>query len=64
VPKFTADFSGMIHWIPKISLRLLRRLIRYLRQINRWKKEHQDDRHPSKRRAMAEMTYQGQAWRM
>jgi hypothetical protein len=22
-------------------------MIRYLRRINRWKKEHQDDRHPN-----------------
>jgi hypothetical protein len=39
-----ADFYGMIQGIPKISLKLeLHRLIRYLRQINRWRKEeHQE----------------------
>jgi hypothetical protein len=39
-----ADFYGMIQQIPEISLKLkLRRMIRYLRQIDRWrKKEHQE----------------------
>jgi hypothetical protein len=44
VPKFTADFYGMIQRIPEISLSSkLRRLIRYLRRIDRWRKEkHQE----------------------
>jgi hypothetical protein len=44
MPKFTADFYGMIQWIPEILLKLkLRRLIRYLWRIDRWRKEeHQE----------------------
>jgi hypothetical protein len=44
VPKFTADFYGMIQRISEISLKLkLHRLIRYLRWIDRWRKEeHQE----------------------
>jgi hypothetical protein len=39
-----ADFYGMIQRIPEISLSAkLRRLIRYLRRIDRWRKEeHQE----------------------
>jgi hypothetical protein len=37
------DFYGKIQRIPEILLsKKLRRLIRYLRRINRWKKEHQE----------------------
>jgi hypothetical protein len=43
VPEFMADFYGMIQRILEILLKLkLRRLIRYLWRINRWKKEHQE----------------------
>jgi hypothetical protein len=60
VPEFTADFFGTIQRIPKILLKLkLRRLIRYLRRINRWK-EHQETtiKAQNRREAMADESHQ------
>jgi hypothetical protein len=68
VPKFTADFYGMIQRIPEIMLSAkLRRLIRYLWQIDRWRKEeHQEPL--SRRRTEDELwrkySPKDEAWRM
>jgi hypothetical protein len=68
VPKFTADFYGMIQWTPEISLSSkLRRLIRYLRRIDRWRKEEYQE--PlSRRRTEDELWWiyftKDEAWRM
>jgi hypothetical protein len=68
VPKFTVDFYGMIQRIPEISLSAkLRRLIRYLRQTDRWRKEeHQEP--PSRHRTEDELwqiySTKDEAWRM
>jgi hypothetical protein len=50
VPKATADFYGMIQTDPGNLAELkLRRIIRYLRQIERWRKEERQEP-PSRRR--------------
>jgi hypothetical protein len=50
-----ADFYGMIQRIPEISLSSkLRRLIRYLRRIDRWRKEkHQETAIQTQNRRMS-----------
>jgi hypothetical protein len=56
-----ADFYGKIQRIPEILLKLkLRCLIRYLRRINRWKKEHQETaiKAQNRREAMADESHQ------
>jgi hypothetical protein len=53
-----ADFYGMIQWIPGNLAKLkLRRMIHYLWQIDRWRKEeHQETaiQTQNRRRAMAD----------
>jgi hypothetical protein len=68
VPKFTVDFYGMIQRIPEISLSSkLRRLIRYVRWIYRWRKEEHQEL-PSRCRTEDELWRidfaKDEAWRM
>jgi hypothetical protein len=68
VPKFMADFYGMIQRIPEISLSSkLRCLIHYLRRIDIWRKEEHQE--PLSRRRTEDELWQiystkGEAWRM
>jgi hypothetical protein len=68
VPKFTADFYGMIQQIPEISLSAkLHRLIRYLRWIDRWRKEEHQE--PLSRRRIEDELWRinfskDEAWRI